>query len=160
MPAYPCESCGAAIEIGGKEYDVRCTKCGERKPFKCSKCQKRLSVDLIFCPEKLTFRKPIFCEECGKLSEFVKCSQCKCTLMRANGVDRLVKGEVHSYHTECYDRAVSLQRKIFPFVSISLAIVCSYLLYNYAYSSLWVILGGIAIGAGLGYKISQLFGPK
>ena len=160
MPSYPCENCGAPVEITGNEYDLRCKKCGERRPFKCSKCQRRIGIDQVHHPEKLTFRKPIFCEECGNETDFVKCNQCSRTLMRSNGIERKVKGEMHIYHRECYEHAIKTQNKVFPIAPISLFLICGYLAYVYLYKAwLCACLVGI-VGIYIARKLADLFAPK
>ncbi|MDO5295074.1 MAG: hypothetical protein Q4F00_00315 [bacterium] len=159
MASYPCENCGTMVEITGSEYDLRCKKCGEKKPFKCSKCQKQIGVDDIYHPERLTFRKPIFCNDCGASADFVTCNQCTQTLMRANCVEKNIDGKPHYYHKNCYDDAIKMQNRIKYLAPIPLALIGAYVLHLAVSSPLMYLLGAI-IGLVIAFKIAGLFAPK
>ncbi|MBQ7567928.1 hypothetical protein IJT17_03905 [bacterium] len=159
MPSFPCEACGAPVEITGHDYDVKCKKCGDKRPFKCSKCQRRIGLDMIYHPERLTFKKPIFCQECGSETDFVQCSQCTQSLMRANSVEKIVNGDTHFYHKECYISAIKLQKRVLPVAAIALAFIVGYLFYMLCTHWSLFVIGGI-IGIFAGKKVSDLFAPK
>ncbi len=166
MPSYPCEACGAPVEITGHEYDLRCKKCGDQRPFKCSKCQRRIGIDSVYHPERLTFRKPLFCQECGAEVDFVECRQCKTSLMRSNGVEITVGGESRIYHRECYQSAQSMKIRVFAIAAVALFFIVGYLGYMMGYLTglpgvPWVVaFMGSMLGIYFGYKIGALFGPK
>lgn len=164
MTAFPCVSCGTLVDINPHEYDIRCKKCGEKRPFKCSKCGRRLGASGIYHPERLTnARKPIFCEECGSASDFVTCNQCSQTLMRSNCVERIINGKPHYYHQQCFDNALRLQNRIFPLAAVGFGLVIGYLGYMLGtkIGLAWVIgVVGLVIGVILARKVADLFAPK
>ena len=160
MASYPCESCGAMVEITGKEYDLRCKKCGEKRPFKCSKCQKQIGIDSVYHPERLaSYRKPIFCNECGSDADFVTCSQCTQTLMRANSIEKTVNGKPHYYHKQCYEEAVKLKKRTF-YACLLLCPILAYVFHGWILDSVVMYIVGALIGLIAAFKISNLFAPK
>lgn len=158
MPSYPCEACGAPVEIPTHDPDMRCKKCGDKQPFKCSKCQKRLSYDSIYHPERLTFRKPIFCKECGAEADYVTCNQCNLTLVRANSIEKKVKNETHFYHKECYEYATKMQKRAYLLVVI-LVPIFAYLCHLINNSTFMYVIGA-AIGIYITKYISDKNAPK
>ena len=161
MASYPCESCGAMVEITGNEYDLRCKKCGEKKPFKCSKCQKQIGLDAVYHPERLaSYRKPIFCSECGADADFVTCNQCTQTLMRASCIEKVINGKSHFYHKQCYEDAVKLQKRTLYACLVGLSVIFAYVFHGWIWDSWVMYIVGALVGVICAFKISNLFAPK
>lgn len=157
MPAYPCCKCQAPVDTSS--IDSRCKKCGEQRPFKCTKCEKQMSQMAVYQPEKLTFRKPLYCLECGPSAESVECHACGTSLTRSNGLEVNLRGQQVVYHPECYEKQVRVHRIVQPALIAAGFVICGYLGYYVGHS--WItFLPGAGMGALLGMGLARPFAPK
>lgn len=154
MPAYPCVQCNSPVDV----RDLTCRSCGDKKPFACSKCNKRLGAMSVFNAEQLTFQKPLFCEQCGVEGQPITCPHCKTDVYRSGGVE---DNGVY-YHQDCF-KTVSLQKKITPVLRVFLCIVGGYVTYSLvAYHNQSVAIGALAgtFGAAVGFLLGGLMAPR
>lgn len=153
VPAYPCVQCGNPVDTSG---DGRCKKCQEQRPFKCSKCDRQMGLLSLHAPEKLTFRKPLYCQDCGPAAESVDCRQCGVSLTRSNGVEVTLNGVRVVYHPECYARQKKIHGTVKPIALVAGFLICGY--FGYGLTDGWMTAaagGGVGILAGL--AVSKLF---
>ena len=155
MPAYPCVQCKKQVDI----RDLQCRNCGDRSPFQCSRCNKRLTALEIFNAEEITFQKPIFCTTCGHQDATVMCPNCKTDVVRRSA--REDDGVL--YHEDCY-KTVMLQKKITPALRIvphcfaRLHVLQSSLRFH-AQSQVIGIIAGLAAAIG-GFFLGGLMAPR
>lgn len=104
MPVYACHRCDQLVDTHSDPY---CRNCAEKKPFKCSRCEKSMNQTDIFQLERLKTKKPLFCLDCGEQGEVVECGICKKTLVRSQGkqVSHIPGAKV--YHSDCYNKQLS-----------------------------------------------------
>ena len=153
MPAYPCVQCSKQVDV----RDLECRSCREKKPFKCSRCDKRLNSMEVFKADQLTFQKPLFCGECGLAGEAVSCPHCRSELVRRNGVDD--NGVL--YHQDCY-KTVQIQKKIAPTLQIFLMLFLGYMSFSLMRDH-GQKAAGVAVGmafAVAGYFLGGLMAPR
>ncbi len=158
MPAYPCSQCSKQVDV----RDFQCKSCGEKKPFKCTKCGTTLGALEVFDPDKLTFQKPIFCTRCGRESERIPCHHCRNELPRYEAVERKSPaGDLVAYHAACAKTA-ALQYKvsyIMMFILIPFGLYAGTSLGYYTQMP-WMAYVGAPIGAFFGWQIALLLGPR
>lgn len=155
MPAYPCIKCGSPVDTGG---EGRCKKCQEQRPFKCTKCERQMGVLSVYAPEKLTFRKPIYCQECGPSADMVECRQCGVSLTRGNGVEVTVRGVPAVYHPECYAKQTRIHKIVLPIAIVAMVVIGGY--GGYMMTHGWVTaLIGAGLGVFVGLGIAKPFAP-
>lgn len=168
MSAFPCEDCGALNEMN-IFGSTSCKKCQSKKPFKCSKCGKRISVSSVFHPEKLTMAsKPIFCIDCGSAVEQVECRHCGITLMRSTGIEVPINGVLRVYHKNCYEKQKSIHKWVLPIALCVCTLFLGYLGITVAdkfdpgntIARILIGLVGAGLGAFLGKKIAGVFALK
>lgn len=156
MPAYPCVKCGYSVDTSG---DGVCKNCRETRPFKCSKCDRTMDLFNVHAPEKLTFRKPIFCRQCGPSTESVDCRQCGLSLTRSNSQEVQIGGQPAYYHPECYEKQAGTYRTVRPLAIGAGVLVCGYV--GYMLSHLWIVaLGAALLGIVVGAAVARPFAPR
>ncbi|MCR4784802.1 MAG: hypothetical protein K6A35_09875 [bacterium] len=150
---YPCADCGEMVET---IHPGICKKCGSKKPFKCSKCGKHISIDFVFKIDSLTYSgKPIFCLDCGNDTEPVQCARCGRTLIRSTGVEIPQDGVLKVYHKECLNQQINIYAYVKPVIIVVMALLIGYLS--------WIISDTkIAAGAGaiLGVPLGWITADK
>lgn len=157
MPAYPCCKCQAPVDTGS--LDARCKKCGEQRPFKCTKCEKQMSQMGVFQPEKLSFRKPLYCLECGPATETVECRQCGTSMTRSNAREVTLRGQVVYYHPECYEKQAKVFRVVQPVALVAGVVIFGYLGFYVGHS--WITaLPGAGLGFLVGMALARPFAAK
>jgi hypothetical protein len=154
MPAYPCAQCSTPVDV----RDLTCRSCGDKQPFTCSKCNKRLGAMQVHNAEQLTFQKPLFCEPCGKEVQPVTCPKCNTDVYRNAGV----ADEGAFYHPECF-KTIALQRKITPILQVVLLLFGGYATYTqvsfYSQSTPIGLVAGL-FGACVGFFLGSLMAPR
>jgi hypothetical protein len=160
MPAVACAGCANLVDT----QDFLCKKCGDKKPFQCSKCNKRLSSVEIFEPEKLTFRKTVFCRACGPAVAVVTCHHCSTGLVRNSGRERIgSKGDALIYHEACwktYELQVRTSRIVLLLVSPILAILFAWGAWSKSEGSVLTTLALAVVGLAAGVAVSRVFSPR
>lgn len=157
MPAYPCVKCQTPVDTGS--IDSRCKKCGEQRPFKCTKCEKQMSQMGVYQPEKLTFRKPLYCLECGPSAESVDCRQCGSSMTRSNAKEVNLRGQTVFYHPECYEKQAKMFRIVQPVAFVAGFVICGYLGFTVLKHWVGFVVGG-GLGLVVGMGLARPFAPK
>ncbi|MHB2020441.1 MAG: hypothetical protein ACYCW6_26190 [Candidatus Xenobia bacterium] len=160
MPAVACVACKSLVDTN----DPFCKKCNEKKPFQCSKCDKRLGTHEVFEPEKLVLKKPVFCTNCGQETSHVQCANCKTHLVRSAGRERSGRnGAVLVYHEDCwktYEMQVRYGDIIRKYVTPVVGLMVGALSFYQSGHSALNGLGGAAIGAMACLAIAWMVSPK
>lgn len=152
MANYPCADCGTMVDTAGTGT---CSKCGSKRPFKCSKCGRKVNLDGIFKPEKLTFSgKPLYCIDCGSDVEQVKCASCGLELMRSSGVEVPKDGEIKVYHKKCLEEQQAMYKRLMPLFCLVAAVLVGYLFWMFHPPVYITIIAGLA-GIGIGKFIAD-----
>lgn len=154
MPAYPCAKCNTPVD----HRDLTCRSCGDKKPFTCSKCSRRIGAMQLHNAEQLTFQKPLFCEECGREGQPIECPHCKTDVYRNSGVE----DNGVFYHEDCF-KTVAIQKKITPILRVVLLVFLGYAGYtqvNFWSGNMYMgILMGV-FGAMAGFAAGGLMAPR
>lgn len=154
MPAYPCGNCGTQVD----HRDLTCRSCGDKKPFRCSKCEKPLNAMDIYNAEQLTFQKPLFCPACGREAEPIPCPSCKRDVYRTLGME----DDGVFYHPDCY-KTVQMQKKVTPIMRGVLAVALGIAAFSgfsqYAGSQVVGAMASVG-GIALGYALGGLMAPR
>lgn len=158
MPAYPCAKCDHQVDL----RDMVCRSCGDKKPFKCTKCDKRLGSMDVFQADEITIRKPLYCSACGRDQEALKCSHCQTTLVRRDGIEVTSKttGAALIFHPECH-RTYQLQLTTSRALKYVLTPAAAYMGYTFmerVHSMMGIL--GIAAGICVGLGIAWMMDPK
>lgn len=145
MPVYPCHRCDQLVDTHSDPY---CRNCAEKKPFKCSRCEKSMNQTDIFQLERLKTKKPLFCLECGEQGEVVECGICRRTLVRSQGtqVSHLPGAKV--YHNDCYNKqlgTISTLHKLTPVFGI-IGAASGWFLTSTLHNTAFQVVGAVALG--------------
>lgn len=158
MPAYPCANCTHQVDL----RDLICKACGEKKPFQCTKCEKRLGSTGVFQAEEIAIKKPLYCMTCGRDQEALKCAHCKTTLIRRDGVEVLSKssGLELVFHPECH-KTYELQLKTSYILKYALTPIAAWMGFSLV-SKTYPMLGllGAILGIGFGLGVAYWMDPK
>lgn len=156
MPAYPCFKCQTPVDTSG---DGRCKKCSEARPFQCSRCNRQMDLLSVYQPEKLSFRKPLFCLTCGPSAESVECRSCGDPLTRINGHEvARADGTTTVYHPECYQKQARMYATVRPAALLSLLLIGAYLGYMTTLNWMGAFIGAL-LGVPVGDRLSRPFSP-
>ena len=158
MPAYPCANCNHQVDL----RDLTCRACGEKKPFTCSKCNKRLGNSGVFQAEEIAIKRPLYCMACGREQEALKCAHCRTTIVRRDGIEvqSKVTGLDLIFHPDCH-RTYLLQMKVSSVLKFALPVVCGWMGYTFV-SRMYPMAGivGFLVGVLVGLGGAWWMDPK